>query len=245
MSDLLDDIRQYWDDDATTYDLAPQHRPTSPLVKAAWTAALAELLPPAPARVLDCGAGTGFLSLTAARLGHRVTALDLSTGMLEQLRRAAAAENLEVEVVEGPADRPVGTFDAVMERHLLWTLPDPAAALRSWRAAAPDGRLVLVESLWGSVDPLERLRGRLRHRLRLLRRQGPDHHAEYPPALRSSLPLGNGTHPSTLVRLAAEAGWPRPRLERLADVGWAERLDLPLPERLVGVTPRFAVVAGA
>ena len=58
-----------------------------------------------------------------------------------------------------------------MERHLLWTLPDPAAALGAWRRAAPDGRLVLVESLWGRVDPLEKIRAKaLRGLKRVARR---------------------------------------------------------------------------
>ena len=86
---ILDEIRRFWDDDAATYDDAPAHRPTSAAVQAAWTAALEALLPPAPARVLDCGAGTGFLSLIAARLGHRVTALDLSPQMLAGLSASA------------------------------------------------------------------------------------------------------------------------------------------------------------
>ncbi|HLN17152.1 MAG TPA: class I SAM-dependent methyltransferase [Acidimicrobiales bacterium] len=241
---LLDDIRQYWDDDAATYDRTPQHRPTSPAVMAAWTATLERLLPPVPAKVLDCGAGTGFLSLIAARLGHRVTALDLSPGMLEQLTRSAAAEHLAVEVVHGPADEPpADDFDAVMERHLLWTLPDPAAALAAWRRAAPEGRLVIVSSLFGTVDPVEAVRGRLRHRLRRLRGTPPEHHAEYPAEVRRHLPLGTGTDPARLVELAGSAGWTNPRLERLRDVEWAERRELPLAERLLGVTPRLAVSA--
>ena len=156
---ILDEIRTFWDDDAATYDDAPGHHPTSPAAQAAWTAALESLLPAPPARVLDGGAGTGFLSLIAARLGHRVTALDLSGQMLDKLRAAAAAEGLDVAVTVGPAHEVAGEFDVVMERHVLWTLPDPAAALRAWRAAAPDGALVAVESLWGDADPLEAWRG--------------------------------------------------------------------------------------
>lgn len=41
--------------------------------------------------LLDVGAGTGRLSIPAARLAHRVTALDISASMLEHLRRNAAA----------------------------------------------------------------------------------------------------------------------------------------------------------
>jgi hypothetical protein len=44
--------------------------------------------------------------------------------------------------------------------------------------------------------------------------------------------------------MAEAAGWSRPRLRRLADVEWAERCALPLPERLVGVSPRFVLTAG-
>lgn len=240
---VVQEIRRYWDEDALTYDDAPQHRPRDPLVLAAWTAALARLLPPPAAAVLDCGAGTGFLSLLAARLGHRVTALDLSTGMLERLRRAAAEEGLPIEVLEGPAHEPPSGFDAVMERHLVWTLPDPAGTLAAWREAAPRGRLVLVESLWGAVDPLARVRSSARHALRRLRGTPPEHHASYAPEVRGSLPLGTGTPPGRLVELARAAGWHAPQVERLRDVEWAERRAMPLPERLVGVAPRLAVTA--
>jgi SAM-dependent methyltransferase len=212
-------------------------------VLAAWTATLAHLLPPAPSRILDAGAGTGFLSLIAARLDHQVTALDLSPKMLEGLRSAARSEGLEIEIVVGAADKPPEGFDAVMERHLLWTLPDPAAALGAWRRAAPTGRLVLVESLWGRVDPLEKIRAGARRQIRRVRGEPPDHHGSYSEALRSALPLAGGTSPSRLVELADAQGWRRPRLERLRDVEWAERYELPVPERIVGVPPRFAVVA--
>jgi SAM-dependent methyltransferase len=245
MTQMIDDIRAYWDEDAATYDLAAQHRPRNLFVMAAWTAALERLLPPPPVRILDCGAGTGFLSLIAARLGHRVTALDLSAAMLEQLRSAAASEDLEIEIVESRADEPDGEFDVVMERHLLWTLREPEASLRAWRDVAPAGTLVLVEALWGDADPIENAKRRLRQHLRRLRRELPEHHAEYPAELRSVLPLGSGTNPSTLVDLVVAAGWHRPRMVRLADVEWAERMALPMPDRLLGVAPRFVLAANA
>jgi SAM-dependent methyltransferase len=239
----LDEIRTFWDADAATYNNARGHSARSPAVLAAWTATLAHLLPPAPSRILDAGAGTGFLSLIAARLDHQVTALDLSPKMLEALRDSARSEGLDIEILVGPADEPPEGFDAVMERHLLWTLPDPASALGAWRRAAPKGRLVLVESLWGRVDPLETIRSAARHQIRRVRREPPDHHGSYSESVRRALPLGGGTSPSRLVEMAADQGWRRPRLERLRDIEWAERCELPLPERIVGVPPRFAVLA--
>ena len=207
---ILDEIRRFWDDDAATYDDAPGHRPRSPAVQAAWTAALEALLPPAPARVLDCGAGTGFLSLIAARLGHRVTALDLSPGMLASAFGAAAgAEDLDIAVVVAPAHEPPREphgFDAVIERHLLWTLPDPVAALRAWRAAAPSGRLVAVESLWGEADPLEALRG-----------TGPDDWCDAGAAPR---PITTAPYPAEVRgRAASRHGHPSPRRGRAGGRG--------------------------
>jgi hypothetical protein len=133
-------------------------------------------------------------------------------------------------------------FDVVMERHLLWTLPDPGRVLTAWRSAAPAGRLVAIESLWGDADPIEALRGRAWKWVQRRRGTAPDHHGAYPPAVRAALPLGRGTHPRAVAELVAEAGWKSPRLVRLRDVDWATTLELRLPERLLGVTPRFAVV---
>lgn len=244
---VLDEIREWWDDDAATYDNAPGHRPRTAAEWAAWAAALARLLPARPARVLDCGAGTGFLSLIAARLGYQVTSVDLSAEMLGRLRAAAATAGLVIETVQGPADHiPAGHFDAVMERHLVWTLPDPGAVLRVWRGAVgSNGRLVLVGGLWGSADPVERWRAQLREWLRRWQGRPANHHGEYPTEVRAVLPLAGGTHPSVLAELVETAGWRAPRLERLRDVEWATTLALSPLERLLGVSPRFAIVADA
>ncbi len=215
--------------------------------RAAWNGALARLLP-APAgggRVLDAGAGTGFLSVLAARLGYQVTALDLSPRMLDRLRAVATREGLAIECVEGSAEQPpAGPFDAVIERHLLWTLPDPGRALAAWRAAAPAGRLVLFEGMWGNIDPVEALRSRARELLRRLRGEPDHHHASYDPAVLDQLPFGGGASPDQLVALVERAGWEVARLERLHDVEWVQRLSLPPSRRLFGVTPRFAISAG-
>jgi ubiquinone/menaquinone biosynthesis C-methylase UbiE len=243
---IHDELREIWDDDAEVYDEGSDHRLHSRAEQAAWTAALARLLPAEPARVLDVGAGTGFVSLLAARLGHRVTALDLSPRMLDRLADKASAEGLGIDVVQGSAEQPPdGPFEAVIERHLTWTLPDPAAALAAWRLAAPAGRLVLLESLWDdAADPLEAVRARVRARVHRLRRDPAGHQHDYPEGLRSRLPLGRGTAPDELLAAVVAGGWPAPRLERLRDVEWATRLGLPTLDRLLGVRKRFVVVSG-
>jgi SAM-dependent methyltransferase len=209
-------------------------------------AALQQLLPEAPASVLDVGAGTGFLALQAATLGHRVTAVDVAPAMLDRLRAKASEAGLSIDARQGDATRPPdGPFDAVVERHLLWTLTDPVAALAAWREVAPNGRLVLFESAWGSgASTIDQLRSRVRSTWRSIRGIPPDHHAAYSPALRMALPLGDGPGPSALVEAVTAAGWPAPRLVRLRDVEWAQAQAQPTLERLLGVSPRFAVIAG-
>ncbi|MGA9347428.1 MAG: class I SAM-dependent methyltransferase, partial [Anaerolineae bacterium] len=52
--------------------------------------ALAEHLPPPPARVLDCGGGPGRYAIELARRGYDVTLFDLSTECLRLAQEKAA-----------------------------------------------------------------------------------------------------------------------------------------------------------
>jgi SAM-dependent methyltransferase len=145
-------IAGFWDAAADTFDQEPDHGLLQPEVRAAWTARLTSWMPSAAADVLDLGCGTGTLSLILAGLGHRVTLVDLSARMVGQARAKLAAVGVGPRVVVADAgDPPVaqGVFDVVLARHLLWTLPDPHAALRRWVGLLrPGGRLVLVEGRW-------------------------------------------------------------------------------------------------
>lgn len=245
-ADITDQIRDFWNADASGYDRAPDHCPQTAAEVAAWHGALERLLPPEPARVVDVGAGTGFLSLPAARLGHTVTAVDLSGQMLARLTAKADAEGLAVTVIEASAeDVPLENFDVVMSRHLLWTLPDPVAALRRWREAAPDGRLLLVEAVWGQgqsgADNLRLMGKRLARRLAAT---PPGHHADYDPAIVQALPYSAGLPPERLVELVEQAAWPSPRLARLRDVEWAMARRLPWQEAMFGASKIYALWAG-
>jgi len=244
MADVHDAIREFWDADAHTYDAAKSHAVSDPLEAAAWRQALREALPEPGARVLDVGAGTGALSLLAAELGYEVTALDLSPGMLARAERKAEEQGLNgrMRFVVGSATAPpTGPFDAVMERHVLWTIPDPIGALSAWRRVA--GRLVLFEGVWGERSFARRAMDLAAEGLRRLMRTPPDHHAPYPAEVLAELPLARLPSPVPLIAAVHEAGWRAVRVKRLRDVEWAARLHEGWPLGWLEQRPRYALVA--
>ncbi|MFE0425282.1 class I SAM-dependent methyltransferase [Streptomyces sp. NPDC058953] len=145
-------IKGYWDSAAAGFDDEPDHGLRAGATREAWSERLVSWLPPSPSDVLDIGCGTGSLSAVAAGAGHRVTGVDLSPQMIDRARAKLTAAGLPARFLVGDAaEPPTGDdrFDAVICRHLVWTLPDPAAALRAWAGRLrPGGTLVLVEGRW-------------------------------------------------------------------------------------------------
>ncbi|AKZ60337.1 putative SAM-dependent methyltransferase [Streptomyces ambofaciens ATCC 23877] len=145
-------ITAYWDAAADAFDEAPDHGLTTAHTRAAWASRLASWLPATPASVLDVGCGTGSLSRLVAEAGHQVTGVDLAPKMVEQAQGKLRAAGLEGRFLIGDAaDPPTGDerYDVLLSRHLVWTLPDPQAALHQWTARLrPDGLLILVEGRW-------------------------------------------------------------------------------------------------
>ncbi|GAA4997339.1 class I SAM-dependent methyltransferase [Actinopolymorpha pittospori] len=119
----------------------------------AWTVLLSRLLPSAqPLSILDVGCGSGFLAFTLAALGHTVTGLDVSPGMLRVCRAEAERARVDdLQLVEGAAEHPpadLGPFDVVISRDLLWTLPRPENALNAWfDLVRPGGKILGIDAL--------------------------------------------------------------------------------------------------
>lgn len=245
MTDVHDSIKEFWDRDAATYDHSASHSASDPLEAAAWRAAIRRALPDPPATVLDAGAGTGSLSLLAAELGYRVTSLDLSEGMLSKAREKAEARGLELSFEVGSAMAPPpGPFDVVMERHVLWTMPDPVGALGAWRdATVPGGRLAIFEGIWGSAAPADRAKHAIAGAVRRVMGVPDHHHATYPAEVLEALPLARMPSPTPLVEAVREAGWIGARIQRLRDVEWASRLHEPWPIGWLEHHPRYALIA--
>lgn len=244
MRDVHDRIREYWDRDAATYDRGNSgHALNDAGERAAYRDVLARHLPSPPARVLDVGAGTGAMSMIAAEVGHEVTALDISPEMLARAQEKAGEAGYRIEVVVATAtEPPPGPFDAVIERHVLWTAPDPVAALRAWRDVAPGGRLLLFEGMWGGPGRAGEAAARLARRAL---RVPHEHHAPYPDDVLEELPLARQASLAPLLRAVGEAGWRRILVERIRGVERARRRASPPLLGLLEAVPRYAIVADA
>jgi ubiquinone/menaquinone biosynthesis C-methylase UbiE len=99
-------------------------------------------------RFLDVAAGTGGLSLPAARLGAKVLATDWSPAMIARFRDRVREEGLddaEGQVMDCHAlDLPDGGFDVVASQFGVMLVPDQPRALREIVRVTTSGGRVLV-----------------------------------------------------------------------------------------------------
>lgn len=104
---------------------------------------------PAPGRLLDIGAGTGWWSRILSRRGFQVTALEPSVAM----RRIGAAESDEpIDWRAGSAEElalPDASFDFVLMVTVLEFVAEPSRAMaEAWRVLRAGGTLLV-----GHLDP--------------------------------------------------------------------------------------------
>jgi SAM-dependent methyltransferase len=113
--------------------------------------AIRALLPPAPGRALDVGAGRGIASYALAKDGFAVTALEPDPSALvgaQAIRGLAAASGLPIAVNQEFSERlpfADAQFDVVFARAVLHHTSDLAAACREFlRVLKPGGHLLAV-----------------------------------------------------------------------------------------------------
>jgi ubiquinone/menaquinone biosynthesis C-methylase UbiE len=145
--------RQAWDEIAAGYDefVTPTHM---------WLGdeAIRRAGLDAGMRFLDVAAGSGALSIPAARHGARVTATDISTEMLERLGARAKAEglrDLETRIMDGHAlELEDDTFDVAGSQYGIMLFPDlPRGLSELVRVTRPGGRVFLV--VYGPPNQVE------------------------------------------------------------------------------------------
>ena len=104
----------------------------------------------AGARVLDVACGTGVVAVSAARLGAKVSALDLAPALLERAKQNAALAAVDIEFTEGDVEAlpfADASFDIVLSQFGHMFGPQPAITVSEMlRVLKPGGRIAF--STW-------------------------------------------------------------------------------------------------
>ena len=204
----VEEIIQYWSNRSPDYDESPGHSLSGDDERTAWLATLRRLLPPPPAHVLDIGTGTGFLALLLAGLGYQVTGVDLSEDMMAIARtKAEGISPAPTFVLDDASDPtfPPETFDAVVCRHVVWTLVDPATAFPNWRRMLrAGGRLVAFDIVRDGTPR-------------------PPSRPGYRDELRAKLPFADLTSPEPVLTALGAAGFTDLDASRMDDIEAAQR----------------------
>lgn len=151
MEDVMTKIEQYWDRRSDGFDL---EHDTEDLGR--WAETLRRLLGPDRGKsVLDLGTGTGFLANMTAAAGYPTVGVDVSKKMLEHAVRHAAQRGVPAVYMEGNVQKlPFldGTFDALVNARLIWTVVEPDLCLREWfRVLKPGGALFCLNRMQPGV----------------------------------------------------------------------------------------------
>ncbi len=105
-------------------------------------------------RILDVGAGPGFISIILAEAGYQVTAIDFSEEMIKEAKKNAGVLSSKVTYVQGDAmELPFDndSFDVVFSRNLTWNIPFPEKAYREWvRVLKKNGLMLVFDANWYS-----------------------------------------------------------------------------------------------
>ncbi len=164
-------------------------------------------------RFLDVAAGTGGLSLPAARLGAKVVATDWSPAMIERFEARAREEGLsdaEGRVMDcHTLDLGDDTFEVTGSQFGVMLVPDQPRALREMvRVTKPGGRVLVIA--YGSPAELEFLH----FFISALEAVAPDFSGipDDPPPLEFQV-----SDPEILRRRLTDAGLKEVRIERMAE----------------------------
>lgn len=146
--------KKYWDKRSTKYSALRQKELTG-VDKEAWQSYLLSHLQ-GKKKVLDIGAGPGFLSILLAEKGYEVTALDASLSMLTEGKKNGEDWNVEIDWVLGDALQlpfEEESFDGIVTRNLTWNLPDVPKAYEEWRRVLKkEGILLNFDSDYGLIN---------------------------------------------------------------------------------------------
>ncbi len=150
MKKIKTSIQKYWNWRSKSYGFDMDK---SIKTAESWESVLKNLVQDNPGKhAIDIGTGRGQFAVYLAQLGFSVTGIDLSENMIYQARENAKKSALSINFKTQDAENLQfndNTFDVVVSRNLLWTLPDPGKAVKEWRRVLkPGGTIVISDGFW-------------------------------------------------------------------------------------------------
>lgn len=204
-------ITSKWDESSATYDTQHGHKVKSLEEADAWKTMFKKIIPEGKLNVLDVGCGTGELSILFAEMGHNVTGLDLSEKMMEKGRLKSISQGLSIKFLKGDAENPPfdeKSFDVVITRHLLWTLPNPETAVKNWNRVLRDGGYaIIIDGIWDDGSLNTRVRRFISSLGILIFEQVNPWKENYSKELTASLPNASGTSLKESRQYLKDAGF--------------------------------------
>jgi ubiquinone/menaquinone biosynthesis C-methylase UbiE len=204
----------HWNGRAVDYDKNVRNVIYSHREQAAWQKIFSEALGKGCHDILDVGTGPGIVANLLAGLGHNVIGIDSSENMLKRAAENSAALYHSLEFVQGDAENlpfEDNSFDAVVNRYVLWSLPDPKRALSEWRRVLRrGGRLAIVDGTWydrKDKPPGKRMWQNLSVSLIILTEHRMPHYQKLNEDLRDNLWSSNVKRPDADVELLTSTGF--------------------------------------
>lgn len=145
-TDHLKEVKDYWNLRSHGFSDAINEELNSHLGEA-WKERFRTILGDDPVEVLDDGAGAGFFSMILSSLGHKVTSIDYSDGMIAYIKENMARRGYEANAMQMDAQDlsfEDESFDAVVQRNVIWNLDAPEKAYSEmFRVLRPGGIVVI------------------------------------------------------------------------------------------------------
>lgn len=138
-------VKNYWTARSHDFGTVRKNELESDMGKR-WLEEIERHLPQGKLDILDVGTGTGFFAILLARLGHRVTGIDLTPAMIAESRALAGSMGLDIDFRQMNAQElsfEEERFDVVISRNLTWTLPEPQKAYSQWYRVLKKGGVLL------------------------------------------------------------------------------------------------------
>lgn len=141
-------IKEYWTDAAEIYSSNIEKQYLSDEAKV-WKDFILEEIKELkePLEILDIGTGPGFFPLILSSKNRHVTGIDLTEAMIEKAKEKVERYNINADILVMDGQETSfedESFDMIICRNLVWTLPDPIKAYKEWYRILKKGGLLLI-----------------------------------------------------------------------------------------------------